>query len=252
METKNTSSNQGENLSENLSENLIRLLATDHDDRDQIWESSFLLELPHANVQIANPEPQEGPDHWPYLLVETYDGSEHSQTTKSHVAFEPLINILHWLSERGIGLALNTMKPLPDYIFTYGMIWNFRERGEFISSTPADIRPEMVGAEKPTNARFEIQDGQQVWVGPPSEAFLPKYARVIIKQFLIDQGAFAPKVLMVSTDQKHYDLCFSIESLKSPPVHEHANIAEALAWFVPAHYAVSLLSEKTVTGFVPL
>ena len=247
METKSTTANQAEKLSENL----IRLLATDHDDRDQSWESSFLLELPLTSVRIANPEPQAGPDHWPYLLVET-GGLESSQSANSPLAHEPLANILHWLSERGIGLALNTMKPLPDYIFTYGMIWNFREHGEFISSSEADVRPEMVGAEKPTNARFEIQNGQQVWVGPPSEAFLPNYARAIIKQFLIDQGAFAPKVLMVSTDQKHYDLCFSIESLKSPPAHEHANIVEALAWFVPAHYAVSLLSEKTVAGFILL
>ena len=235
----------------NSSLDLSRLLATDHDARDQKWEQSLLLALPHAQVQIANPEPQEGPDHWPYFLVETHDESA-SAASAAGVTLEPLNNILQWLSERGIGLALNTMKSLPDYIFTYGMIWNFRERGEFISASPDDLRPEMIGAEKPSNARFEIKDGQQVWAGPPSEAYLPKYARAIIKQFLMDQGAFAPKVLMVSTDQKHYDLCFSVESLKSPPAHEHANIVEALAWFLPAHYAVSLLSEKTVAGFVAL
>ena len=57
---------------------------------------------------------------------------------------------------------------------------------------------------------------------------------------------------MISTDKVNYDLCFSIESLKSPPAHEHANIAEAISWFLPAHYTVALVSEKTVPGFQSL
>ena len=32
----------------------------------------------------------------------------------------------------------------------------------------------------------------------------------------------------------------------------HSNIAEALSWFLPAHYSVALVSEKTVSGFQPL
>jgi len=37
--------------------------------------------------------------------------------------------------------------------------------------------------------------------------------------------------------------------MKSPPAHEHANIAEALSWFFPAHYSIALISEKVVPGF---
>jgi hypothetical protein len=40
--------------------------------------------------------------------------------------------------------------------------------------------------------------------------------------------------------------------LKSPPQSEHAGIAEAIAWFLPAHYTVALVSEKSIPGFQPL
>lgn len=207
------------------------LLEVDVEKRDESWEKDFLKALPHAKVRALKAEPQEGPDHWPYLLVTTEKPDDTA------------VSVLNWLSTRGIGFALNPQKPSPDYVLTYGMIWNFRERGEFLSGS--DIK-------KPDSARFEIKPGQELMAGPPSQAFLPDYVRSILKQFLADQGVFTPKILMISSDKVNYDLCFSIESLKSPPAHEHANIAEALSWFLPAHYTVALVSEKMVNGFQPL
>ncbi len=214
------------------------LLSVDVEKRDEAWEREFLKRLPEMPVTVLSPDPKEGPDFWPYLLVETRPDGDDS-----------IRNVVEWLSNKGIGLVLNPTKPMPDFVFTYGMIWNFRERGEFLS----DLPPEKGG-------RFEIKPGQQLWTGVPSESYLPKYVRTMIKQFLAAQGVFLPKVLMVNFRAEPtapetlagYDLCFSIESLKSPPTHEHANIAEAISWFLPAHYSVSLVSEKSVPGFVSL
>ena len=201
--------------------------------RDEAWEKNFLKALPSLRVKVLSPEPRQGPDGWPYLFVTNEDASGEDG--------EPLIGILNWLSSRGIGLALNPQKATPDFVLTYGMIWNFRERGEFLTmATTAPI------------GKIEVADGQELLAGPPSESFLPGYARSIIKQFLMDQGAMAPKVLMVSFDKVNFDLCFSIESLKSPPENEHTGIAEAIAWFLPAHYTVGLVSEKSIPGFQPL
>jgi hypothetical protein len=209
---------------------LEELLAVSDARRDEAWEEAVFKELPKAEVKVMVPEAQSGPDGWPYLFVNT--GTDADDTAA---------NVLSWLAARGIGLALNANKPVPDAVLTWGMIWNFKERGELVTA-----------AEKRSSGSFEIQPGQEVLAGPPSEAYLPKYVRSIIKQFLLDQGVYAPKVLMISLDKTNYDLCFSIESLKSPPVHEHANIAEALSWFLPLHYSVGLVSEKTVAGFQPL
>ncbi len=201
--------------------------------RDEAWERQFLRHLPEAKVRVLNPEPQVGPDHWPYLFVST-EGAD--------ADLEPLAGVLNWLSTRGIGLAVNPQKTTPDIVLTYGMIWNYRERGEFIT--------EQLG--QPERKKIELQNGQEVLAGPPSESYLPRYVRAILKQFLLDQGVLAPKVLMVSFDRSNYDLCFSLESLGSPPEHEHEGIAEALSWFLPMHYPVALVSEKAIPGFQQL
>jgi hypothetical protein len=229
------------------------LISTPLDQRDADWEALFLREFPMQKVRVIFPDAKPGPDGWPYLFVESQPaqgkggaavevaGVEQSAELDGD---EPVLNILEWLSIRGIGLVLNPQKPTPDFVLTYGMIWNFRERGSFVSTDST--------ASAPKSGEFRLNPGEQVLTGAPSETYLPKYARQILKQFFLDQGVIGPKVLMVSGDKVHYDLCFSLESLGRPPVKEHAGIAEAIAWFLPAHYSVALISEKTVPGFQPL
>lgn len=198
--------------------------------RDQAWEDGFLREFPLQPLSVLSPNPQEGPDGWPYLLAQTGGADP-----------EPALGPLEWLAKRGIGLVINPMSEAPDYVLTYGMIWNFRERGEFIT--------------KGTGGRegaLSIKDGQKLFVGPPSESYLPPYVRSILRQFFLDQGTFAPKVLMISTDGESYDLSFSLESLGSLPEKEHAGVLEALSWFLPGHYGLAIVSEKAVPGWQAL
>lgn len=206
------------------------LLSQPADQRDSDWETMVLRDFPKQNVAVLHPDPKPGPDGWPYLWIETGPDAD-----------EPVMKILDWLSTRGIGLALNPEKETPDFVFTYGMIWNFRLRGSFLSAAP-----ERKGGE------FILQPGSQVLTGAPSETFLPKYARAVIKQFFLDQGVYAPKILLVSEDKKNFDLCFSFESLGQPLSGEHMGIAEAISWFLPSHYSVAIVSEKAVPGFEPL
>ena len=226
--------------------NITDLMDVEAEKRDQVWERAFLKALPTMPVSVLSPEPKEGPDHWPYLMVSSDGmvGKEPDDTVR---------NVTEWLANKGIGMCVNPMKDDPDYVLSYGMIWNYRERGEFMTEAP----PSEAG-------RIDLTPGQKLWTGAPSETYLPLYVRGIIKQFLADQGVFSPKVLLVnfkaneSTSEKDaealsgFDLCFSIESFKSPPQHEHANIAEALSWFLPAHYSVTMVSEKSLPGFKAL
>jgi hypothetical protein len=198
--------------------------------RDPDWERALFQALQDGKVHLPQPEPRTGADGWPYIYVET-----------TPQAKEPVVRILEWLTTRGIGLVLNGNKDAPDYIFTYGMIWNWKERGEFLSSM-APVETGLV----------EIKAGQSVLAGPPSAQYLPAYVRQILKQFLKGQGVEDPKILVLSNDQKHFDLCFSLESLGSPPSHEHRGIAEALSWFMPHHYSLMLISESGLPSFVNL
>ena len=198
--------------------------------RNDEWEKALFESFADARVEIESETPKTGPDGWPYLLVRT---STH--------ATEPTVKVIDWLSERGIGLALNAHKNAPDYVFTYGMLWNFRVRGEFITAS--------------TNLKsgpVEISKDQQLWVGTPSESTLPTYVRNILREFFKQQGQNQVRIAMVSADQKQYDLCFSLESLGEPSTLEHRGLLEAISWFMPSHYALALLSEKQISGFTDL
>lgn len=213
---------------------LDQILQTPIANRNEAWELELLRELPKTSVRIVEESAVAGPDGWPYLLVAT-DGMA------ADGAGEPMVNIVQWLATRGMGFVVNPEKAMPDFVMTYGMVWNFRERGEFLTPV-AKLR----------EGTLEIRDQQQLYTGAPSLAYLPEDVRAILRDFFKRQRVLEPKVLMISTDQEVWDLAFSIESLGSPKSAEHAGIAEALSWFLPAHYSVALVSEKNVPGFAAL
>lgn len=208
---------------------LTELLKTADSARDAQWEDEFLTRLTESPLTVLSPDPQTGPDQWPYLMVSTDAGDESAQ------------KILAWLAERGIGLAVNPTKDYPDFVLTYGMIWNFRETGRFIDRRQV-----------PQDGAVEYDPRTLKMSGPPTEQYLPKYVRRVLKQFWNDQGVLSPRIQVLSVDGENYDFAFSLESLGNPPATEHAGIAEAISWFLPPHYSVVLVSEKGLPPFADL
>ncbi len=206
------------------------ILNTPDAQRDSAWETKFFQSLMGAQLKLISQEPQTGPDNWPYILTETGEG-----------ATEPAQKILLWLAERGIGLAINPQKELPDYVFSYGMIWSFKETGFF--SKPTEDQP---------TGSVQFETNSLVHAGPPTEEYLPQYVRKVLRDFFRDQGILRPRILVMSTDQKHYDLAFSLDSLGNPPENEHEGIAEALSWFLPPHYSLMLIQEAGLPPFSDL
>jgi hypothetical protein len=213
-----------------MNESLQTLLQTPSQERNLQWENQFLKAVSESKVNLLAPEAQAGPDGWPYLLAET-----------SEEGAEPVQKVLAWLATRGIGLAINPRKEFPDYVFSYGMIWSFRETGYFYQ--PAATVKE---------GKVEFENQKLVHAGDASKQYLPDYARGILRNFFRDQGTLRPKILVMSTDGKNYDLAFSLESLGNPPATEHPGIAEAIGWFLPPHYSLLLVSEKGLPPFFDL
>lgn len=212
-------------------------LKTAEENRNQTWDEQFFKMFSEAQLNILSDDPQPGPDGWPYLM---------SELSFEKPAIEQKIDsaqkVIHWLSTRGIGLVVNPARtPYPDYVFSYGMIWSFRETGFFIKYNLVE-----------QTKNFTIDPQKGVLTGPPTEVYLPLYVRAIIKDFFRDQTVFDPRVLMISIDGKHYDLCFSLESVGSPVAEEHEGILEAISWFLPPHYSVALISEKGLPAFESL
>ncbi|UOF00585.1 hypothetical protein [Bdellovibrio reynosensis] len=209
---------------------LLDLVNIPDEKRDHQWEIDFFMAVTKGNLKLLHDAPQKGPDNWPYLLAET--GPD---------ATESANKIMQWTALKGVGLVVNPRKDYPDYVFTYGMLWHFKETGLFYRT-----------AEESPVGTLELQEGQKLHAGPPAPHYLPQYVRNILKEFFRDQGVHRPKILVMSMDRKHYDLAFSLESLGNPPTREHQGIAEAISWFLPPHYSVALVSEKGLPAFVDL
>jgi hypothetical protein len=209
---------------------LNELVKIPDEQRDHQWEINFFMAVTSGNVKLMLDAPQQGPDGWPYMLAET-----------SAEATEPANKIMQWAALKGVGLAVNPQKNYPDYVFTYGMLWHFKETGLFYRT--ADEAP--VGV-------LEMEKGQGLHAGEPAPHYLPQYVRNIIKEFLRDQGVLRPRILVMSQDRKHYDLAFSLESLGNPDQKEHQGIAEAISWFLPPHYSIVLVSEMGLPKFTDL
>ena len=205
------------------------LLATALDDRDEAWEIQFFKLLPEVHFTFLSDSPIEGPDGMPYLAVEISEDGE------------PASKVLDWLGEKGVGLAVNPKKETPDYVFSYGMIWNYLLNGEFLTASESD-------SEKRGGQEFEVTPGQEMMAGTPSEAYFPPHVRKVFKEFLGQQGVHQPRVVMLSQDSKNYDLCFSLESLGNPPQEEWQGVLEAFSWFFPLHYSFSIISEDSIQG----
>ncbi len=195
--------------------------------RDATWENNFFHALAGGSLKVLVPDPQIGPDGWPYLLVES-EGMD--------AEMDSFQKILLWLTEKGVGLVVNSQKEFPDYVFTYGMLWNFKESGLFFKKSEAS---------KEGFFEFQIKDIRLA--GDPSVAYLPAYVRRVLKEFLLQQGVLNPKILALTFDETHFELAFSKESLGNPDPSEHQGLLEALAWFFPLHYRLSLISEKELT-----
>lgn len=199
--------------------------------RDAQWERQFLDGLLQLKVAVVKDEPQTGPDGWPYLLVRTGPGGT-----------EAFPRIVRWLSSRGIGVAVNPHKMVPDYIFTYGMLWNYMETGRFV--LPQEPRPA---------GPIVLEPGQRMVMGPPTFKYLPEYVRSVLREFLAAQGFHKPRVLVISTpDYKNIDLALSLESLGGLSPDGQKHLAEGLAWFLPLHYNLALMSEANLPPFTPL
>ncbi|QLY25316.1 hypothetical protein [Bdellovibrio sp. KM01] len=209
---------------------LNELVKINDEQRDHQWEIDFFMAITSGKVKLMLDAPQQGPDGWPYMLAET-----------SPDATEPANKIMQWAALKGVGLAVNPQKNYPDYVFTYGMLWHFKETGLFYRT--ADEAP--VGV-------VEMEKGQGLHAGEPAPSYLPQYVRNIIKEFLRDQAVMRPRILVMSQDRKHYDLAFSLESLGNPSEKEHQGIAEAISWFLPPHYSIVLVSEMGLPKFTDL
>lgn len=193
--------------------------------RDGDWIHRYSQALELVPLKVLNPQPQQGPDGFVYLLVSAGEGED------------KLSDLVQWGADKGVGLVINPQKSNADLLLTYGMLWNYLVNKEFLSPLKSK-----------SNNTLEFSANQQVLTGVPNESYWPPRARKLFKEFLLAQGIIQAKVILIldDDDQTQADLCFSLESLGNPPEKEWQGILEGFSWFFPRHYSLGLISEKTL------
>lgn len=187
--------------------------------RDDRWENELFNLLLDSNLYIVKDSVQMGPDGWPYLYVST-DGFQ-PNVGEDHAA-----HLIQWAYENAVGLALNPDKERPDYIFHYGLIWNYAHNKFFVKNfneAPADA---------------------PIYVAQVSEDIIPQHAMNFIKDYIKSAGIDSPRGALISRDKLNYEFALSLESLGNPPQEEHEGIARGIGWFMPNHIPVLLVYEE--------
>ena len=116
-----------------LQTEFLKHLETPDKNRDNIWENEFLKLFSQVNIDLKYDIPKQGPDGMSYMLVSINKDST-----------EPSIKLLNWAYDKGVGIVLNPEKKFPDFIFTYGMIWNFKETNHFLSKFKEKSRENII------------------------------------------------------------------------------------------------------------
>jgi len=207
--------------------------------RDEEWTKKFLENVGDASFRCGDPQTILGPDSFPYFslyLPEPY--KEFQCYVLQHMKDD-------FLLEKGLGVVFNSNGGSADWVFTYGDIVNYFLNGKFY--TPELNPPEAPEEKSPMN----------ILVGQPSETYLPKAVRNVLKNYLVSVGISVPQVFLStrkSGDSMMQELVFDFtpDMFASPDAFE--SVMNRIAWFLPRHYSYAT-SPKTASfgaSFMPL
>jgi hypothetical protein len=195
--------------------------------RDLSWEKSLSRGFLESEVFLVEDQPFQGPDGFSYMHISSEKGSPVEKD-----------DFLTWCFESGMGLVLNLKdKKAPDYVFNYGMVWNYLLRGKFINEVPK-----------------MKEEGDDLYVHKIEEGYLPKDVRKVIKSFLEMNKIDDVKISLVSGgDGTPYELMWLFPKLKVENETDKTSLLEAIAWFLPLDYRLAWAdSEDTELKFQKL
>lgn len=201
-------------------QNLSNALSTNSELRNLNWEQEFLKTFVNSHIFLVEESVQIGPDGWPYLYLCT-------DIKQSYKSEDQVPSVISWAYENGVGLVLNTHKEKPDYVFSYGMIWSFVHRGEFVNYTQPVFK-----------------ENAEIYLSPVSQDLIPLKVLSFIKNYIQSAEVKRPRCALMTRDKIHYEFAVSIESVGNPPQSEHQGIAQGISWFLPMDMPVVLIYER--------
>lgn len=212
------------------------------EERDENWMQAFLKNVQTASYACGQPQTLQGPDGFTYFIL---------QSPEENKAFESFCirNMTEdFLLQRGCGVVINPKTDgTADWVFSYGDIVNLYCRQEFYTDDNTLGLPQTE----------IIKEAEQVMVGQPSESFLPRAARGVLKNYFEFIGIKKPKVMLVNRTAKgqlSQSLAFNMFSENFTSTAEFESRIKQIGWFLPKHYTLLSIpkSSDIKSGFANL
>lgn len=218
------------------------LLSIPLEERDSQWIADFITQISEANLAVAEPEIIMSNDGFPYFNLRNVANGENFQ------AFV-IKSKLPLLLKNGFGVAINTQKDQPDWMFTYGDLLNLQLNGEFYTDEHFFSK---------NTDDFAIGNQEEILTGQPSEAILPSFVRQHMRDFLQFSGVHNPLIMLIArnyTDEEKVsqDLVLNLTPKNFANEKEYRHAMNTISWFLPRHYSLVGMDENAIeNGFQPL
>lgn len=203
---------------------VVDLLAIDPSARDQTWLTSFYAAIPNASMESQEPQVILGPDNQAYFVLKTPKGGSFSPFSITH--------ILDVCLQQGFGIVLNPQKGTPDFVFSYGQLWHFKETGELAELPLATGMPD------------DNLDGQ-ILIASPSERIFPQYARSVLAKVLQTLNVAAPAIMMITDARGQRRLVFNFFPEDCTSDKDFATKMGFLNWYLPNSHGLTAISKKS-------
>jgi len=230
---------------------LAELLGVESGQRDEQWKIRFYDIVPRAALAVPDSQGMVGPDGFVYLILEL------PQPDSSFAGYS-LVKLLDHLLASGLGLMVSSGGTVPDWVFSYGCLWSYREFGHFEVSTasPPGSSVEVTAAGGGLEKHTYTED-HEVIVGQPTDLVLPQYARRTIRAFFQERLKVSNPAVFLLADpdrQPKQALVFSVFPEDFDSQESFARVMKLLTWFLPPHYELSAISRNSgmAAAFRPL
>lgn len=204
---------------------MVDLFKIPEEQRDDNWQQAFYDNVQTASYACGDPQVFTGPDGFPYFTLRT------PEPNKPFESFCIRNMKDDFLLDKGFGVALNPKENSADWVFSYGDIVNLHLNKEFFTrANNVEIQNEEM-----------LKKNEQVLVAQPSEAYLPRQARQILRSFLQSTGIKRPKIMMVCRTidgQVIQELAFNIFREDFQSIDQLNSRFKQISWFLPRHYII--------------
>lgn len=227
--------------SDNFDKNevILKLFQIPKSNRDDLWLKIFLENIIDAEFEIQDPQVLVAPDGFRYInLLLSSD--------TNGVNYFSLKDMIPFLLRDGLGITINVDKGGSQWVFRYGDILDFYLNDQFYS---IKIQEESYS----DSLKCDTINNNQLLVFSPSESYLPKETRKVIRRFLNSYG-IKPKICVTSSggSPKEWTLIFNIvpEMFKNPDEKQVESLLFHISWYLPQHYQIASMRENNY--FIPL